>query len=104
MKVTAAVAREGHERFSIEDLELSDPGPNDILARIAGVGLCHTDVKALEGGMRVPKPIVLGHEGAGLVESIGARVSKVKPGDHVVLTYDSCGTCPACAGGDRAYC
>jgi len=104
MKVKAAVAREGQARFSLEDLDLSEPGPDDILVRIAGVGLCHTDVKALEGGMRVPKPIVLGHEGAGLVESIGARVSKVKPGDHVVLTYDSCGTCPACAGGDRAYC
>ena len=104
MKVTAAVAREGHERFSIEDLELSDPGPNDILVRIAGVGLCHTDVKALEGRMRVPKPIVLGHEGAGIVERTGAHVARVKPGDHVVLTYDSCGACHACAGGSPAYC
>lgn len=104
MKVRAAVAYEGRERFALEELELSEPGPNDILVHIVGVGLCHTDVKALEGSMRVPKPVVLGHEGAGIVERTGERVTKVKPGDHVVLTYDSCGACRACSGGDPAYC
>ncbi len=104
MKVKAAVASEGIARLSIEELDLTEPGPDGILIRIVGVGLCHTDVKALEGGMGVPKPIVLGHEGAGIVERVGNRVTKVTPGDHVVLTYDSCGACPACAGGDPAYC
>jgi aryl-alcohol dehydrogenase len=104
MKVKAAIAREGHEQFMIEELELSEPGPDHILVRMVGVGLCHTDVKALRGSLQVPKPIVLGHEGAGIVERTGSRVSKVKPGDHVVLTYDSCGVCRACAGGDPAYC
>jgi aryl-alcohol dehydrogenase len=104
MKVKAAVAREGREQFSIEELELSEPGPDDILVRIVGVGLCHTDVKALAGRMGVPKPIVLGHEGAGIVERTGARVTKIKSGDHVVLTYDSCGACHACAGGNPSYC
>jgi len=104
MKVRAAVAYEGRDQFAMEDLELSEPGPNDILVRIVGVGLCHTDVKALEGSLRVPKPVVLGHEGAGIVERTGERVTKVKPGDHVVLTYDSCGACRACTGGDPAYC
>lgn len=104
MKVKAAVAREGREDFSIEDLDLGEPGPDDILVRIVAVGLCHTDVKALVGRIGVPKPIVLGHEGAGIVERIGARVAKVKPGDHVVLTYDSCGSCHACSGGNPAYC
>jgi aryl-alcohol dehydrogenase len=104
MKVTAAVAYDGYEKLAIEELELSGPSPDDILVRIVGVGLCHTDVKALEGGMRVPKPIVLGHEGAGIVERVGGRVTKVRPGDHVVLTYDSCGACRACAGGNPAYC
>ncbi|HXY79720.1 MAG TPA: NAD(P)-dependent alcohol dehydrogenase [Candidatus Bathyarchaeia archaeon] len=104
MKVRAAVAYEGRNRFTIEELDLSEPGPGDILVRIVGVGLCHTDVKALEGSMRVPKPGVLGHEGAGVVERIGQNVARVKPGDHVVLTYDSCGACRACAGGDPAYC
>ena len=104
MRVRAAVAYEGRHGFAMEELELSEPGPGDILVRIVGVGLCHTDVKALGGGMGVPKPCVLGHEGAGIVERVGERVTKVKPGDHVVLTYDSCGTCRACVGGDPAYC
>src|SRR5579863_8954798 len=104
MKVRAAVAYQDRETLAIENLDLAEPGADDILVRIAGVGLCHTDVKAIEGGMRVPKPVVLGHEGAGIVERIGERVTKVKPGDHVVLTYDSCGACHACAGGDPAYC
>ena len=103
MKVEAAVAYEGQDALSIEHLDLTDPGPESILVRIVGVGLCHTDVKARDG-MGVPKPIVLGHEGAGIVERVGARVTKVKPGDHVVLTYDSCGECAACAGGNPAYC
>jgi aryl-alcohol dehydrogenase len=104
MKVRAAVAYEGQPLLSLEDLELSDPGPEDILVRVVGCGLCHTDVKALSGGMGVPKPVVLGHEGAGIVERVGARVANIKPGDHVVLTYDSCGVCQACTGGNRAYC
>jgi aryl-alcohol dehydrogenase len=104
MKVRAAVAYEGQQPFSIEELEMSDPGPENILVRMAGCGLCHTDVKAREGIMGVPMPVVLGHEGAGIVERVGARVTKVKPGDHVVLTVDSCGVCPTCLAGNAAYC
>ena len=104
MKVRAAVAREGQRLLSIEELDLTDLGPDGILVRIVGVGLCHTDVKTLQGTMAVPKPVVLGHEGAGIVERTGERVSKVKPGDHVVLTFDSCGTCRPCTTGNPAYC
>jgi aryl-alcohol dehydrogenase len=104
MRVRAAVAYEGEPSFSIEEIEMSDPGPDSILVRIAGCGLCHTDVKAREGTMGVPMPVVLGHEGAGIVERVGERVTKLKPGDHVVLTGDSCGACPTCLGGDPAYC
>jgi aryl-alcohol dehydrogenase len=104
MKVCAAVAYDGRSSFSIEDLEMSEPGPENILVRMAGCGLCHTDVKAREGTMGVPMPIVLGHEGAGIVERVGARVTKVKPGDNVVLTGDSCGACPTCLAGNPAYC
>lgn len=104
MKVRAAVAREGQRLLSIEDLDLSDPGPDGILVRIVSVGLCHTDVKTLQGEMAVPKPVVLGHEGAGIVERTGERVTKVKPGDPVVLTFDSCGTCRPCTTGNPAYC
>jgi len=104
MNVRAAVAYEGQAQLSLEELELGDPGPEDILVRVAGCGLCHTDVKVLAGGMGVPKPVVLGHEGAGIVERVGDRVANIKPGDHVVLTYDSCGVCQACTGGNPAYC
>jgi len=104
MKVRAAVAYEGRPAFSIEELEMSEPGPESILVRMAGCGLCHTDVKAREGGMGVPMPAVVGHEGAGVVERVGASVTKIKPGDHVVLTGDSCGACPTCVGGNPAYC
>ena len=104
MKVRAAVAHEGRHEFSIEELEMSEPGPGNILVRIVGSGLCHTDIKAREGTMGVPMPSVLGHEGAGVVERVGSSVTKVKPGDHVVLTADSCGACPTCAAGNPAYC
>lgn len=104
MKVSAAVAYEDQKQLAIEELDLSGPGPDDILVRIAGCGLCHTDVKALAGGMGAPKPIVLGHEGAGIVERVGQRVTGIQPGDHVVLTYDSCGTCHPCTSGSPAYC
>jgi aryl-alcohol dehydrogenase len=104
MKVRAAVAYENEPSFLIEELEMSDPGPQDVLVRMAGCGLCHTDVKARAGVMGVPMPAVLGHEGAGIVERVGERVTKVKPGDHVVLTADSCGSCPTCLAGNPAYC
>jgi aryl-alcohol dehydrogenase len=104
MRVRAAVAYENRPLFSIEELEMSDPGPENILVRMVGCGLCHTDVKAREGTMGVPMPAVLGHEGAGIVERVGARVTKVTPGDHVVLTGDSCGACPTCLAGNPAYC
>jgi aryl-alcohol dehydrogenase len=104
MKVKAAVAYEEQRQLAIEDLELSGPGPDDILVRMVGCGLCHTDVKARDGQLPVPKPVVLGHEGAGVVERVGARVTKVKPGNHVVLSYDSCGVCQPCQRGDLPYC
>src|SRR5271156_6490345 len=104
MKVRAAVAYEGQRSLSIEELEMSEPGPEDILVRMAGCGLCHTDVKAREGSMGVPMPAVLGHEGAGIVERVGVLVTKVKHGDYVVLTVDPCGACPTCPAGNPVYC
>ena len=104
MKVRAAVAYDDQPGFRIEELDIREPGPENILVRMAGCGLCHTDVKACEGNMGVPMPAVLGHEGAGIVERVGAHVTKVQPGDHVVLTCDSCGACPTCLAGNPAYC
>jgi aryl-alcohol dehydrogenase len=102
MQITAAVLREQNAPYSIEQLELADPGPGEVLVRIAGVGMCHTDV--LPRFMPLPRPIVCGHEGAGVVEAVGPGVTAVAPGDHVVLSFDSCGTCTNCRTGHPAYC
>jgi aryl-alcohol dehydrogenase len=104
MKITAAVCRETHQPFSLETLELEAPRENEVLVRIVATGICHTDVNMRNTDGFTPKPTVLGHEGAGIVEKTGASVKKVKPGDPVVITFDSCGTCNSCIRGDAAYC
>src|SRR5437868_1888188 len=104
MRVTAAVAREEAQPFVIEELELDDPRHDEVLVDIESVGLCHTDLAARDHWVSVPLPAVLGHEGAGVVRSVGAEVSRVRPGDRVVLTFGSCGRCGLCASGHPAYC
>ena len=104
MKITAAVVREKSEPFVIEELELDDPRDDEVLVRMAGSGLCHTDLVARDGFMPIPNPAVLGHEGAGVVEKVGSRVTKVKPGDHVVMSFRSCGACTSCVRGLPANC
>jgi len=105
MEIRAAVIRETTGQFSIERLQLSDPNDDEVLVRIVGVGICHTDLAARDGHLPIPAPpSVFGHEGAGVVEKVGARVAKVKPGDHVVLGWDYCGACPACKTANELYC
>jgi len=105
MKIKAAVVYEQSGKFNIEPLELSDPNDDEVLVRIVGVGICHTDLAARDGHLPIPPPpSVFGHEGAGVVEKVGARVTKVKPGDHVVLAWDYCGQCTSCKAGDVLYC
>lgn len=104
MKVTAAVARAAGQDFTLETVELDDPRPDEIRVRVAAVGVCHTDLVAREGGMPFALPAVLGHEGAGVVESVGSAVTKVAPGDRVAITFRSCGQCARCQSGDPAYC
>ncbi len=104
MKITAAMAREKAQPFSVEELELGKPRSDEVLVRIAGTGVCHTDLIVRDQWYPVPLPAVLGHEGAGVVEQVGDGVSKVRPGDHVVLTYRSCGLCVNCKRGEPAYC
>ncbi|MGV8995608.1 MAG: NAD(P)-dependent alcohol dehydrogenase [Parvibaculaceae bacterium] len=103
MKITAAVAREGQDEFSLETVELDDHRPDEILVKIVGVSLCHSDIVAKTGAIG-GLPIVLGHEGSGIVEKIGASFSKVKPGDRVAISFRSCGACRRCKSGDPAYC
>jgi aryl-alcohol dehydrogenase len=101
---TAAVARVPGGPFSLEAIQIEDPRPNEVLVRIKGVGLCHTDL-AFAARLQIMKPpAVLGHEGAGVVEKVGSAVRSVQAGDHVVSTFDSCGACPRCTSGEPAYC
>lgn len=90
--------------MSVEALQIDEPRDNEILVKVVGTGICHTDLGMRDSPTRVPKPIVLGHEGAGVVVKTGKHVSKVKPGDHVVMTFNSCGHCPSCYRGDSVYC
>ena len=89
----AAVLREPRERFAIENVELDDLRSNEVLIRIQACGICHTDSYAMKA---LSVPSVLGHEGAGLVERVGSSVRSVAPGDSVVVSFPSCGSCANC--------
>ncbi len=103
MDITAAVARAPGEAFRIEQLKLEAPRADEVLVRIVAAGMCHTDLMARDAP-HLPHPIVLGHEGAGVVEAVGSAVRKLEPGDHVVLTFMFCGRCPSCQKGEPSYC
>ena len=100
----AAVVESGGAPFTLSDIELDEPGPHEALVRMVATGLCHTDLGVASGGLPFPLPGVLGHEGAGVVEAVGSAVTGVAPGDHVVLSFTSCGDCRNCDGGHPAYC
>ena len=104
MKITAAVLESADAPFQLEEVEVSEPRPDELLVRIAAVGMCHTDLSVRSQATPFPLPAVLGHEGAGVVVQVGAQVSDFHVGDRVVLSFDSCGTCPACQAGKVVYC
>ena len=105
MKIIAAVLEAAHQPFEIKELELdTELRLNEVLVKVVATGLCHTDLAVRDQHLPVPLPAVLGHEGAGIVEKIGSSVTKVKPGDHVVLAPSSCGKCDYCLSGHPAYC
>lgn len=99
----AAIVREVGAPWTIEEVRIDAPRADEVLVRMAGTGICHTD-SACRTGFPVPMPIVLGHEGAGVVEAVGGQVTRVKVGDHVVLSFDSCGECRNCQQHQPAYC
>ena len=103
-EIKAAVVRKKGGPFQIETLTLEEPRQDEALIRIIATGMCHTDMVARDQLYTVPMPVVLGHEGAGVVERVGAHVKKIAPGDHVVLTYMWCGHCKPCLNGDLTYC
>ncbi|MBB5895458.1 NAD(P)-dependent alcohol dehydrogenase [Kutzneria kofuensis] len=101
----AAVLRSFDQGFSLEEITLADLRPDEVLVEIAGVGMCHTDLILRDPAMAAAlAPVVLGHEGSGIVTAVGAAVSGVRTGDHVVLSFASCGTCRECLLGAPAYC
>lgn len=103
--VRAAVVREVGAPFVVEDIELAPCGPHDVRVRMAASGVCHSDLSIQQGSMPFMFPTVLGHEGAGVVAEIGADVTRVAPGDHVVLTWmPPCRQCFWCLAGQPMLC
>jgi aryl-alcohol dehydrogenase len=102
--IQAAVLRKRGSPLKIEPLELEGPRDDEILVRIVATGVCHTDIGFCDDWDDADNPVVLGHEGAGVVEWIGGRVKNVSRGDHVVLSYQSCGWCRYCQRGRPAHC
>jgi S-(hydroxymethyl)glutathione dehydrogenase/alcohol dehydrogenase len=101
----AAVFHGPEAPLEVRDIELDEPGPGDVLVRMAAVGICGTDLHSIRGEWTRPTPIVLGHEGAGVVEAVGAEVRSLRPGDEVVLSWaPACGDCPDCRRGRPAAC
>jgi S-(hydroxymethyl)glutathione dehydrogenase/alcohol dehydrogenase len=103
--VRAAVIPDPGGDLTVADVQVDTPGPREVLVRTAAAGICHSDVFALEGVIPCPKPAVMGHESAGVVEAVGAEVTYVCPGDHVTTCLSVfCGHCPLCLSGRPYLC
>lgn len=100
----AAICRGNAEPFTIEDVQLDALRPDELRVRIVASGICHTDMAARDQQLPVPLPVVLGHEGAGIVEEVGSDVTVARPGDRVVMSFNSCGHCPSCDVDAPTYC
>jgi len=104
-QVRAVVAKAKGEPVSIETVNVPDPGPGEAVVRVQACGVCHTDLHYREGGINDDFPFLLGHEAAGVVESVGEGVADLAPGDFVVLNWRAvCGSCRACDRGEPWYC
>ncbi|HBU02746.1 MAG TPA: alcohol dehydrogenase, partial [Acidimicrobiaceae bacterium] len=116
MRTRAAVLYAPHTEYKIEEIELDDPKANEVLVRFVASGMCHSDEHMVTGDMAMDPaiiemlgwqqyPIILGHEGGGIVEKVGPGVTELKAGDHVVTSFvPSCGRCPSCAKGQQNLC
>ena len=104
MKVRAAVVEKKDGPFVFRDVEVDGPRPDEIVVRVVATGICHTDAHIRGQGYETALPFVLGHEGAGIVESVGGDVTSVAAGDRVVMSFPSCGRCDHCLAGHPAYC
>jgi S-(hydroxymethyl)glutathione dehydrogenase/alcohol dehydrogenase len=105
MIVKAAVLNSAPGVLDIEDVEIGEPGPREVLVRTAAAGVCHSDLHFMEGKYPFPCPAVLGHESAGVVEAVGSMVQYVEPGDHVITCLSAfCGHCSQCTDGHLTLC
>ena len=105
MKTRAAVFHGPGRPLEVREIELDDPRDDEVVVRMVSVGICGTDLHSVKGEWQRPTPMVLGHEGAGVIEEVGSGVSSVRPGDRVVLSWaPSCGECADCARGRPAAC
>ncbi|KAJ4249861.1 hypothetical protein NW762_012204 [Fusarium torreyae] len=100
----AIVLREHNKAVALETTVLGELRTDEVLVEIHATGVCHTDLLCMKGKLPAPAPIVLGHEGAGVVLAKGAEINTVEPGDKVILSYNFCGTCEECAGNHQFYC
>ncbi len=104
-QVRGVVARGKGQPVTIETIVIPDPGPGEAVVKIQACGVCHTDLHYREGGINDEFPFLLGHEAAGIVESVGAGVTGLAPGDYVILNWRAvCGTCRSCLKGKPQYC
>lgn len=103
-QITAAIARAPEQPLSLEKVEIQAIKEDEVLVKVVASGICHTDLVCKQQHLPVPLPIVLGHEGAGIVEQVGSAVTDLAVGDHVVLSFNSCGSCPSCEQQSPAYC
>ena len=107
MDTKAAVFRKVREPLTIESVDVDKPWGREVLVRTAATGVCHSDLHVVDGIGRfaLDRPIVLGHEGSGVVEAVGADVTTLRPGDHVVACLSGfCGSCPQCLDGHPNLC
>ena len=101
----AAVLNSIPGQLDIEEIDIGEPGPREVLIRTAAAGLCHSDLHFMEGKYPFPCPAVLGHESAGVVEAVGSMVHYVQPGDHVITCLSAfCGHCSQCTDGHLSLC
>ncbi len=105
MQIRAAVLYEANSPLSIETVDLDPPGHNEVLVKMVATGICHSDLHIIKGHDPSPFPVVLGHEGGGIIEETGPGVTDLRPGDHVVLpAMFTCGKCRYCVEGEPALC
>ena len=101
----AAIFHGAQQNLTVEDVDIDNPGPHEVIVKVVSSGVCHSDLHFVDGLYPFPAPGILGHEAAGLIEEVGSQVQYVKPGDHVIACLSVfCGHCEKCLSGRPALC